>query len=112
MLDEVSAAKKCVEEVIIDLMVENVTSFEIQASSTRGVKASPSTSHIFRPSQDATKKRTKHRDDLENAKIIPTILPDYIPPLAGVVVGTGVDPGFSSKSAPTRPNYWPFRKHL
>jgi hypothetical protein len=27
-------------------------------------------------------------------------------------VGTGADPGFSSKSAPTSPNYWPFRKHL
>jgi hypothetical protein len=22
------------------------------------------------------------------------------------------DPGFNSKSAPTSPNYWPFRKHL
>jgi hypothetical protein len=27
-------------------------------------------------------------------------------------VGTGEDPGFSSKSTPTSPNYWPFRKHL
>jgi hypothetical protein len=27
-------------------------------------------------------------------------------------VGTGADPGFSSKSAPTSPSYWPFRKHL
>jgi hypothetical protein len=24
----------------------------------------------------------------------------------------GLDPGFSSKSAPTSPNYWPFRQHL
>ena len=32
-----------------------------------------------------TEKRTKHRDDLVNAKLIPTILLDYIPPLAGVV---------------------------
>jgi hypothetical protein len=28
------------------------------------------------------------------------------------IVGTGVDPGFISKSAPTSPNYWPFRQHL
>jgi hypothetical protein len=29
-----------------------------------------------------------------------------------VNVGTGVDPGFNSKSAPTSPNYWPFQQHL
>jgi hypothetical protein len=28
------------------------------------------------------------------------------------IVGTGEDPGFSSKSAPTSPNYWPFQLHL
>jgi hypothetical protein len=27
----------------------------------------------------------KHRDDLANVKLIPSILPDYIPPLAGAV---------------------------
>jgi hypothetical protein len=31
------------------------------------------------------KKRIKNRDDLENVKLIPTILPDYIPPLASAV---------------------------
>jgi len=30
-------------------------------------------------------KRTKHKDDLENAKLILNILPTYIPPLSGVV---------------------------
>jgi hypothetical protein len=30
-------------------------------------------------------KRTKHRDDLENAKLIPTMLPNYIPPLVSAV---------------------------
>jgi hypothetical protein len=30
-------------------------------------------------------KRTKHCDDLENAKLIPSILLDYIPTLAGTV---------------------------
>jgi hypothetical protein len=37
------------------------------------------------PSRAADEKRTKHRDDLENAKLIPTILPNYISPLAGAV---------------------------
>jgi hypothetical protein len=33
----------------------------------------------------ATEKRSKHRDDLANAKQIPSVLPDYIPPLTGMV---------------------------
>jgi hypothetical protein len=28
------------------------------------------------------------------------------------LLSTGADPGFSSKSTPTSPNYWPFRLHL
>ena len=32
-----------------------------------------------------TEKRIKHRDDLENTKLIPTILPNYILPLASAV---------------------------
>jgi hypothetical protein len=32
-----------------------------------------------------TKKRSKHCDNLENAKQIPLVLPDYIPPLDGTV---------------------------
>jgi hypothetical protein len=40
MLDELSAAEKIVEEVLIDLMVEKVMSAIIQASSTRGVQSS------------------------------------------------------------------------
>jgi hypothetical protein len=49
------------------------------------VQASLSTSHGYGPSRVATEKRNKHRDDLVNAKLIPSILPNYIPPLAGVV---------------------------
>jgi hypothetical protein len=49
------------------------------------VKASPSTTCGSGPSRATTEKRTKHRDDLVNVKLIPSILPDYIPPLAGVV---------------------------
>jgi hypothetical protein len=74
-----------VEEVLIELMAEKVMSIGIQASSTRGVQASPSTARGSRPSRAVAKKRTKHRDDLENAKLIPSILPDYIPPLADTV---------------------------
>jgi hypothetical protein len=32
-----------------------------------------------------TEQRSKHRDDLANAKKISSILPDYIPPLVGMV---------------------------
>jgi hypothetical protein len=85
MSDELNTAEKIVEEVLIDLMAEKVMSAGIQASSTRGVQASPSTARGSRPSRPAAEKRTKHRDDLENVKLIPTILPDYIPPLAGAV---------------------------
>jgi hypothetical protein len=31
------------------------------------------------------KKRRKHSDNLENANMIPSVFPDYIPPLAGTV---------------------------
>jgi hypothetical protein len=32
-----------------------------------------------------TEKQSKHRDDLANVKLIPSVMPDYIPPLAGAV---------------------------
>jgi hypothetical protein len=50
MSDELNAAEKIVEEVLIDLMAKKVMSASIQASSTRGVKASPSTARRSRPS--------------------------------------------------------------
>jgi hypothetical protein len=72
MSDELSAAKKVVEEVLIDIMTERVMSMSIglQASSTRGWQASPSTACGAGPSQPLDEKRTKHRDDLANAKLI------------------------------------------
>jgi hypothetical protein len=90
MSDELSAAEKIVEEVLIDLMTERVMSeremsASIQASSTRGLQASPSTAHGAGSSRPSAEKRTKHRDDLANAKLIPSILSDYIPPLVGAV---------------------------
>jgi hypothetical protein len=85
MLDKFSAAEKVVEEVLIDLMTERVMSMSagIQASSTRMVQASSSTARGAGPSRPSAEKRTKHKDDLANEKLIPTIVPDYIPPLAG-----------------------------
>jgi hypothetical protein len=85
MSDGFSTVEKYVQEILIDLMNKRVMSIGVQASSTRGVQASPSTARGSRPSRAATKKRTKHRDDLVNAKLLPSILPDYIPPLVGVV---------------------------
>jgi hypothetical protein len=85
MLDEINATKKCVEEVLINLLVEKVMSIGIQASSMRGVQTSLLTARGSRPSRAATEKRTKHRDDLANVNLILTILPDYIPPLVGTV---------------------------
>jgi hypothetical protein len=49
------------------------------------VLASPSTTRGSGPSQVAYEKRTKHGDDLENTKLIPSIPPNYIFPLAGTV---------------------------
>jgi hypothetical protein len=82
MSEELSAVEESVKEVLIDLMTERVMSVGVQASSTRGVQASLSTARGSGPSRPTTEKRTKHRDDLENVKLIPTIFPDYIPPLA------------------------------
>jgi hypothetical protein len=70
MLDEIIPAEKSIEEILIDLMAKKVMSTGIQASSMRGVQASPSTARGSGPSQAVTEKRTKHRDDLENVKLI------------------------------------------
>jgi hypothetical protein len=66
-------------------MDENVMSIGIQASSTRGVKTSPLTARGSGPSRVVAEKRNKHRDDLENVKLILSIMPDYIPPLASAM---------------------------
>jgi hypothetical protein len=85
MSDDISVVEKIVEEILIDLMVEKVMSARFQASSTRGVQASLLTARGSRPSRAAIEKINKHHDDLANAKLIPSILLEYIPPLAGVV---------------------------
>jgi hypothetical protein len=70
-----------------NLITERVMSMSagVQASSTRMVQASPWTTRGAGPSQPLVEKRTKHKDDLANAKLIPTILPDCILPLDGTV---------------------------
>jgi hypothetical protein len=86
MSKELSTVEESMKEVLINLMNERVTSERVifvgvQSSSTRGVQASPSNARGSGPSRPTTKKRTKHIDDLENAKLILTILLDYILPL-------------------------------
>jgi hypothetical protein len=76
MSGERSAVEKSVEEILVDLMTEKVMSVGIQASSTGGLQASPSTG---RRSGRAAEKRSKHRDDLANAKQIPSVLPRLHP---------------------------------
>jgi hypothetical protein len=51
----------------------------------RGLPASPSTTRGVGPYHPSDEKKTKHRDDLANPKLILTILSTYIPPLSGVV---------------------------
>jgi hypothetical protein len=85
MSKELSAVEESMKEILIDLMTEKLMSMGIQASSTRGVQASSSTTRGSEPSRAATEKRTKHRDDLVNAKLLSSILPEYIPPLVDVV---------------------------
>jgi hypothetical protein len=80
-----SVVEKSVEEILIDLMVEKVMSAGEHASSKRGLQASPLIARRYGPSRTTTEKWSKHRDDLANAKLIPLILPDYIPPLTGTV---------------------------
>jgi hypothetical protein len=57
-------------------------SIGVQASSTGGVQASPSTAHGAGTSRTMAETRTKHRDDIANAKLILCILPAYLPPLS------------------------------
>jgi hypothetical protein len=87
MSNELIASEKIVEEVLIDLMTERVMSMSIgiQASLMRGVQTSPSNSCGSGPSRPTVEKRTKHIDNLANVNLIPSILPNYILPLVGMV---------------------------
>jgi hypothetical protein len=89
MSDKFSASEESVREVLASLrakrfMLERELSTCLQESSTRGVQASPSTARAG-TSRASVERRTKHKYDLANAKLIPSILPSYIPPLSGVI---------------------------
>jgi hypothetical protein len=66
-------------------MSERVMFVGVQESSKKGVQASPSTAHRAGPSPPSAEKRTKHKANLANAKLILTIMCDYILPLVGMV---------------------------
>jgi hypothetical protein len=89
MSDELTALEESIIEVLLNLMTERVMSetrmsTKVQASLTRGLQASPSTARA-RTSRASEERRTKHKDDIANAKLVPSILPAYIPPLSGEI---------------------------
>jgi hypothetical protein len=65
-------------------MSERGVSTSVQESLRRGLSTSPATSPAG-PSRLVDEKRTKHKDDLTNAKLIPSILPTYLPPLRSAI---------------------------
>jgi hypothetical protein len=90
MSEELSALDESAKEVLTDLRTEKVMSktrmvVGVQASSIGGVQDSPSTSRGVGTSRTTTEARTKHRDDIANAKLILSILPAYLPPLRGSI---------------------------
>jgi hypothetical protein len=89
MSDELSAAEKFFEEVLIYLMTERVMSKRgmstgVQASSLGELPASPSTAQA-RPSRPPSERRSNLRNDFATMKMIPSIFPKYIPPLSRIV---------------------------
>jgi hypothetical protein len=90
MSEDLSALEESAKEVLVDLrtekfMSERRMSTGVQESSTGGVQASPSTARRVGTSRITTETRMKHRDDLTNDRLIPSILPMYIRPLSGAV---------------------------
>ena len=63
---EPNALENSVEDILVELMAEKVMFLGIQASSTGGLQESPST--VCHSRRTATEKRSKHHDDLPNAK--------------------------------------------
>jgi hypothetical protein len=96
MSGDFSVVEKFFEYILMDLIVENIMFAGAQDSSKRGVQTSPSTSCRSGPSRIVTEKQTKHHDDLANENLIPSILPDYIPPQAGAVSRDSVSRDFDN----------------
>jgi hypothetical protein len=59
-------------------------SIEVQASSMRGVQVFPSTARAG-TSRAGMERRTKHKYDIANVNLLPSIIPTYITPLSGVI---------------------------
>ena len=90
MSEELSTLEESMKEVFVDLRTKKFMSkirmsAGVQASSTVEFQVSPWISQGEGASRITTETRTKHRDDITNAKLIPSILPTYIPPLSGAV---------------------------
>jgi hypothetical protein len=90
MSDDLNATEKVFEEVLIDLITERVMSERrmsagVQASSIGGFQASPSTTRGAGTSRTMVETKTKHRDNIANAKIILCIMSAYLPPLSGTI---------------------------
>jgi hypothetical protein len=89
MSDEFSAAEESVREILASLRDERFMSKRglstgLKASSIRGVQASPLTARAGTSRADA-ERRTKHKGNMANVKLVPSILPSYIPPLSGSI---------------------------
>jgi hypothetical protein len=89
MSDALTMLEESITEVLLNLMTERFISerrmsTRVQASSMRGVQASSSTSQAG-TSRASAERRTNHKDNIANKKLVPSILPAYIPPLSGEI---------------------------
>jgi hypothetical protein len=85
MSSKPSELEKSVEEVLKKIMNKGSISEGVQASLTRGLQDSPSIGHRSSHVNPRTEQQSNHCGGLANAKQILSILPEYIPPLVGVV---------------------------
>jgi hypothetical protein len=70
MSGEKTKLENSIEEVLKKFMDDRAMSEGVQALSTRGLQASPSTGRRSGRTNPVTEKQSKHRDDLANAKQI------------------------------------------
>jgi hypothetical protein len=89
MSDELTEIEKSIIEVLLELMTERTMlerriSTRVQASLMGGVQASTSTARSGTSRADV-ERITKHKDDIDNMKLVPSILTAYIPPLSGEI---------------------------
>jgi hypothetical protein len=89
MSNEFSTTEESVREVLTSLRAERVISerglsIGLQESSMREVQGSPSNAQVG-TSRSVAEIRTKYKDNMANAKLVPSILPAYIPPLSGAI---------------------------